>query len=159
MCQCSSTTPAAALTVPAPSREQATGYGLLISVLQRERGDFDGFLRFWRRFLTPKGLMYWQLVRGGDGEVRLRMQTKSSTLVHRSTVPLRPAAHHRFRCFQIKANLGTLNSATDGDMDIAFALLLAAKVTTLCHSALLTPPGADLTFCSPAQAGCNFMLS
>ncbi len=48
---------------------QATGYGLLISVLQRERGDFDGFLRFWRRFLTPGGLMYWQLLRGGDGEV------------------------------------------------------------------------------------------
>ena len=50
---------------------QATGYGLLISVLQRERSDFDGFLRFWRRFLTPKGLMYWQLVRGGDGEVNI----------------------------------------------------------------------------------------
>ena len=52
-------------------RVQATGYGLLISVLQRERSDFDGFLRFWRRFLTPKGLMYWQLVRGGDGEVNI----------------------------------------------------------------------------------------
>ena len=38
-------------------------------MLQRERGDFDGFLRFWRRFLTPGGLMYWQLLRGGDGEV------------------------------------------------------------------------------------------
>lgn len=47
------------------------GYGLLISVLQRERGDFDGFLRFWRRFLTPKGLMYWQLLRSTGGEVRL----------------------------------------------------------------------------------------
>lgn len=31
---------------------------------------------------------------------------------------------------QIQANGGTLNSATDGDMDIAFALLLAAKVAT-----------------------------
>ena len=50
---------------------QATGYGLLISVLQRERGDFDRFLRFWRRFLTPKGLMYWQLLRGVDGEVNI----------------------------------------------------------------------------------------
>ena len=29
---------------------------------------------------------------------------------------------------QIKANPGTLNSATDGDMDIAFALLLASRV-------------------------------
>lgn len=31
-------------------------------------------------------------------------------------------------CKQILANVGTLNTATDGDMDIAFALLLAAKV-------------------------------
>ncbi len=32
---------------------------------------------------------------------------------------------------QILANVGTLNTATDGDMDIAFALLLAAKVPTI----------------------------
>lgn len=111
---------------------QATGYGLLISVLQRERGDFDGFLRFWRRFLTPKGLMYWQLVRGGDGEVRLRMHTTSSPPMHCPTVLLRPGADLTLCRAQIKANLGTLNSATDGDMDIAFALLLAAKVRPPC---------------------------
>ena len=69
------------LKVPTHWNVQATGYGLLISVLQRERGDFDGFLRFWRRFLTPKGLMYWQLVRGGDGEVSLQMHFESSTFL------------------------------------------------------------------------------
>ena len=38
-------------------------------MLQKERSDFDGFLRFWRHFLTPQGLMYWQLLRGNDGKV------------------------------------------------------------------------------------------
>ena len=54
---------------------QATGYGLLFSVLQRERSNFDGLSRFWRRFLTPKGLMYWQVVRESDGEPNPRLQT------------------------------------------------------------------------------------
>ncbi len=49
---------------------QATGYGLLVSVLQRNRADFDGFLRFWRQFLTEHGLMFWQLLRH-NGVVRL----------------------------------------------------------------------------------------
>jgi len=80
--------PPSAVTV-----SEATGYGLLVSVLQRNRADFDGFLRFWRLFLTEHGLMYWQLL-NHDGV--------------------------------IKPNRGSLNSATDGDMDIAFALFLAA---------------------------------
>ena len=46
--------------------------------------------------------------------------------------PVRLPAHFVVCCQQIKANLGTLNSATDGDMDIAFALLLAAKVRPPC---------------------------
>lgn len=50
---------------------QATGYGLLVSVLQRNRADFDGFLRFWRLFLTEHGLMYWQLL-NHDGVASLR---------------------------------------------------------------------------------------
>ncbi len=48
---------------------QATGYALLISLLERNREDFDQFLVFWRCFLSPQGLMYWQLLRHGE-EVR-----------------------------------------------------------------------------------------
>lgn len=40
---------------------------------------------------------------------------------------------------QILANVGTLNSATDGDMDIAYALLLAAKVRPPCSGFRRTP--------------------
>ena len=47
---------------------------------------------------------------------------------------------------QIKANLGTLNSATDGDMDIAFALLLAAKVRPPCVLEILDA-AKELSYC------------
>ena len=52
--------------------------------------------------------------------------------MHCSAGPERLPAQSAVCCEQIKANLGTLNSATDGDMDIAFALLLAAKVRPFC---------------------------
>ena len=63
-----------------------------------------------------------------------------------SAVPLRPPAQAAIFCGQIKANLGTLNSATDGDMDIAFALLLAAKVRPPCVLETLTATRSCCTF-------------
>lgn len=59
-----------------------------------------------------------------------------------SAVLLCSPADIALRCEQIKANLGTLNSATDGDMDIAFALLLAAKVRPPLSLRYLVASGA-----------------
>ena len=42
---------------------------MLISVLGRNRGDFDGLLAFYNMFLNARGLMSWQLLLRG-GEVR-----------------------------------------------------------------------------------------
>ena len=51
---------------------QATGYGLLVSLLAGNRSDFDRLLTFHRHFLLPSGLMYWQLLRR-DGKVGFRV--------------------------------------------------------------------------------------
>lgn len=185
---------------------QATGYALLISLLERNRDDFDQFLVFWRCFLSPQGLMYWQLLRHGE-EVCAR-RCHNHTLFHtqhqlhkaaqrfvvlpasrrpcdRTSVtagpalrmwlvtcsvvigqplamwffplclrPRRTRAHPRARVSrvaQIKPNLGTLNSATDGDLDIAYALLLAAKVHR--HNSIWKLQSvASLTGAAPACA-------
>ena len=64
---------------------------MLISVLRKEKDDFDGLLAFYKEFINPTfGLMKWQ-VRSANG------------------------------------NLWTSdeNSATDGDLDAAYALFKA----------------------------------
>jgi hypothetical protein len=108
------------------SHAQATGYGLLISVLLRERGDFDGFLRFWRRFLTPGGLMYWQLLRGGDGEVGfapteapplparpLSCPQQPARMSRCCVLPSRPRVtlQHRILCVLVHADSGQCGDA------------------------------------------------
>lgn len=45
---------------------QAIGYGMLISVLGRNRRDFDGLLAFYRMFINAQGLMSWQLIKRGS---------------------------------------------------------------------------------------------
>ena len=42
---------------------------MLISVLGRNRHDFDGLLAFYQMFTTERGLMCWQLIKCGS-EVR-----------------------------------------------------------------------------------------
>ena len=42
---------------------------MLVSVLGRNKGDFDGLLAFYRMFTNRQGLMNWQLLRRRDGEV------------------------------------------------------------------------------------------
>ena len=44
---------------------------MLVSVLGRNKGDFDGLLAFYRMFTNRQGLMNWQLLRRRSGEVRL----------------------------------------------------------------------------------------
>lgn len=39
---------------------------MLISVLGRNRHDFDGLLAFYRMFTTKRGLMCWQLIKRGS---------------------------------------------------------------------------------------------
>jgi len=48
----------------------AMGYGMLVSVLGRNKGDFDGLLAFYHMFTNRQGLMNWQLLRRRSGEVR-----------------------------------------------------------------------------------------
>ena len=43
---------------------------MLISVLGRNKGDFDGLLAFYHMFTNRQGLMNWQLLRRRSGEVR-----------------------------------------------------------------------------------------
>jgi endo-1,4-beta-D-glucanase Y len=71
---------------------------MLISVLKRNQGDFDGLCRYFFRFRNRYGLMQWQ------------QQQKN-----------RQAAFS-------PGSEGGENCATDGDVDIATALFLAAKV-------------------------------
>ena len=75
---------------------------MLISVLRKEKGDFDGLLAFYKEFINPTyGLMKWQ-VRSDNG----KLWTSDD------------------------------NSATDGDMDAAYALFKAGVcLTSGCHCA------------------------
>ena len=44
-------------------------YGMLISVLRKEKDDFDGLLAFYKEFINPtNGLMKWQ-VRSDNGKL------------------------------------------------------------------------------------------
>ena len=68
-------------------------WALLIAVLADEQTDFAGFLAFYERFPTSRGLMCWQILDQGG---------------------------------QLVVNPdGGSGCATDGDMDAAYALLLA----------------------------------
>lgn len=73
---------------------EAHGYAMLIAVLQGNQADFDGLLRFFLAFRSPKGLMKWQ-VRQNDRGLYVAEDAE--------------------------------DCATDGDIDIATALLLAHK--------------------------------
>ncbi len=54
------------------------GYGMLVSVLGRNKGDFDGLLAFYHMFTNRQGLMNWQLLRRRSGEVRASCAQASS---------------------------------------------------------------------------------
>jgi len=58
--------------------KQAMGYGMLVSVLGRNKGDFDGLLAFYHMFTNRQGLMNWQLLRRRSGEVRASCAQASS---------------------------------------------------------------------------------
>lgn len=80
---------------------EAHGYAMLISALHRNRADFDGLLTFLLNFRNERGLMCWQI---------------------RS--PHQPSAG-RVEPF-VEEDGKT--SATDGDIDIASSLYLAARI-------------------------------
>ncbi|CAO3701632.1 unnamed protein product [Rhizopus stolonifer] len=83
--------------VPEQTCSEAHGYGMLISVLKRNQGDFDGLFRYFNQWRNHKGLMQWQ---------------------QKST------PHGQF----VPGDEGGDHCATDGDVDIATALFLAAKI-------------------------------
>ena len=122
-----------------PRVRQAIGYGMLISVLGRNRGDFDGLLAFYHMFTNQQGLMNWQLLRRRDGEVHhvrsFAFSQHPPPLTGSANLPcaVLPARVHVclalifLNTLQIVFNPnGGESSATDGDMDAAFALFLAA---------------------------------
>lgn len=80
---------------------EAHGYAMLISVLHRNRSDFDGLLAFFQAFRNEHGLMCWQ--------IRSPHQPGSNASVE-------PYVEEDGR-----------TSATDGDIDIASSLYLGAK--------------------------------
>lgn len=82
---------------------EAHGYAMLISVLHGNQSDFDGLLTFFLAFRNANGLMCWQI--------------RSPNQPSSPTGPVQPFVEQD----------GT-TSATDGDIDIASALYLAAKV-------------------------------
>lgn len=43
--------------VPEQTCSEAHGYGMLISVLKRNQGDFDGLFRYFNQWRNHKGLM------------------------------------------------------------------------------------------------------
>ncbi len=85
---------------------EAHGYAMLISVLHRNRVDFDGLLTFFLNFRNEKGLMCWQ--------VRSLHQPSSSS--HEGGGPVQPFVEEDGK-----------TSATDGDVDIASSLYIAIK--------------------------------
>lgn len=82
---------------------EAHGYAMLISVLHRNRADFDGLLQFFLAFRNANGFMCWQ--------IRSPHQPSSSSGV------VEPYVEEDGR-----------TSATDGDVDIASSLYLAVRV-------------------------------
>ncbi|KAG2182974.1 hypothetical protein INT44_005955 [Umbelopsis vinacea] len=84
--------------LPEMTCSEAHGYGMLISVLKRNQQDFDGLCRYFLRFRNRYGLMQWQQQQKG----------------HQGAF--------------IPGGEGGENCATDGDVDIATALFLAAKI-------------------------------
>lgn len=81
---------------------EAHGYAMLISVLHRNKPDFDGLLAFFLHFRNQHGLMCWQVC---------------SPHQPSSSDPVQPYTEEDGR-----------TSATDGDVDIASSLYMAAKV-------------------------------
>ncbi|KAI8817932.1 Six-hairpin glycosidase-like protein [Fimicolochytrium jonesii] len=77
---------------------EAHGYGMLLAVYHDCRDDFDGLVRYFDLFVNPKGLMGWQQKRDR----------------HNNIVPAKDG------------DTDGTGSATDGDIDIAHALFLAA---------------------------------
>ncbi|KAI9594829.1 Six-hairpin glycosidase-like protein [Syncephalis fuscata] len=76
---------------------ESSGYGLLISVLNNAREDFDAILRFTDHFMNSRDLLGWQQRREqGSGRI-------------------------------LPGNNGGENSATDGDLDCVAALWMAHK--------------------------------
>lgn len=82
---------------------EAHGYAMLISVLHRNKSDFDGLLSFFLSFRNPNGLMCWQ--------IRSPHQPSSPS-----------------GAVEPYVEEGGKTSATDGDIDIASSLYLAMKV-------------------------------
>ncbi|ORY06305.1 Six-hairpin glycosidase [Basidiobolus meristosporus CBS 931.73] len=76
---------------------EAHGYGMLIAVLKDNRQDFDCLVNYFESFKNRKGLMAWQQV----------MDLHTGRLTNSPD--------------------GGENCATDGDLDIAAALFIAAK--------------------------------
>ncbi|DBA92104.1 TPA: hypothetical protein ACH3X1_015830 [Trebouxia sp. C0004] len=77
---------------------EASGYGLLASVLSDQRGDFDQFLLFYNHFENSQGLMCWQQVKR-NGKILTNPDEDANAT----------------------------SSAPDGDLDAAYALLLAGR--------------------------------
>ncbi|KAG5461233.1 MAG: Six-hairpin glycosidase-like protein [Olpidium bornovanus] len=89
---------------------EAQGYALLISCLAGVQQDFDSFLRYVDMFVNAKGLMGWQRrsIRPAGTNCRLSKWTTTAS----SGLP---------------ATAARTAPATDGDLDIAYALFLAAR--------------------------------
>ncbi|SPC61290.1 related to Endoglucanase [Ustilago sp. UG-2017b] len=82
---------------------EAHGYAMLISVLHRNKPDFDGLFTFFLNFRNNHGLMCWQI-----------------RSPHQPSSPVGPV--------QPYVEEDGKTSATDGDVDIASSLYLASRV-------------------------------
>ena len=83
---------------------------MLISVLSDNRGDFDALLGFYCAHLNEHRLMMWQHVKRGEEIVRNPDPASQSS-----------------------------NSATDGDADVAYALLTAGEASWLAWLVYFSP--------------------
>lgn len=92
---------------------EAHGYAMLISVLHRNKPDFDGLFQFFLNFRNQNGLMCWQI--------------RSPHMPSSSTTTAGGGGGVGGRVEPYVEEDGK-TSATDGDIDIASSLYLAIKV-------------------------------
>lgn len=96
---------------------------MLISLFKDNRSDFDALLAFYMTWKSPTtGLMDWRVRQGGGNGA-----------------------------FYVDPNQGDNNSATDGDLDAAYALLLAGRQSPVASAnagkAELPGPGRPRLSC------------
>ncbi|KAL3157183.1 hypothetical protein ABBQ38_001422 [Trebouxia sp. C0009 RCD-2024] len=84
--------------IDAVTVSEASGYGLLASVLADHKDDFDQFLSFYHHYENSQGLMCWQQVLR-EGKIFTNSDPDANAT----------------------------SSAPDGDLDAAYALLLAGR--------------------------------